>query len=199
MGTTPQAKTELSLVFGFSPGTFDRYISELDAAGFVRRSGRGGGKATIFLNDVETAYIVLSTSALQSSGAAAAVKALRRLNPEHPVEGDSSLVTGFAGLIAELARAIQRGMDPSNRIADGWTLTISLNPLVAWYTLPLPDGTEQKRYFIDQTNGQEQLEQPAIRRLTVITKNAVMAAARFCADSPEQSAILLSTPTAQTS
>ncbi len=197
MGTAPQAKAELSSLFGLHQGTFDRYVSDLAADGFVRRSGRGGGKAAVHLNDAEIANIVLSMSATQSGGASAAVYALRRLWPEHPLEGDPSFVTGFSGMIAGFAREMQRGTDPTVHIPDGWTLTISLDPLMAWSTTPLQDGTERKQYFVDEANGREQSEQPAIRRLTVITKAAVIAAARLCADSPEQSAILVSPPAPQ--
>lgn len=197
MGTAPQAKAELSSLFGLYQGTFDRYVSNLAADGFVRRSGRGGGKAAVHLNDVEIAHIVLSMSSAQSGGASAAVHALRRLWPEHPQAGDASFVTDFAGMIASFGREMQRGADPTVHIPDGWTLTISLDPLMAWYTIPLQDGTERKQYFVDEANGHEQSEQPAIRHLTVITKAAVIAAARLCADSPEQSAILASPPAPQ--
>lgn len=197
MGTAPQAKAELSSLFGLHQGTFDRYVSNLAADGFVRRSGRGGGKAAVHLNDAEIANIVLSMSSAQSGGASAAVHALRRLWPEHPLEGDTSFVTGFSGMIAGFAREMQRGTDPTVHIPDGWTLTISLDPLMAWSTMPLQDGTERQQYFVDEANGHDQSEQPAIRRLTVITKAAVIAAARLCADSPEQSAILVSPPAPQ--
>jgi len=193
MSTGPQAKVELSPTFRHHPATFDRYLRDLGNAGLIRRSGKGGGKAAVHLNDLEITRILLSMASPHPGGAAEAVKALGRLWPEGPPQaGMASFVTELAGTIASFARAMQRGEDISARIDPGWTLTMCLDPLVAWVTLPLPEGGERKQFFRETDAESSTPGQPAgIEQHTVVTKTALIAVAKLCAHNGQQSAILV--------
>ena len=180
MSTGPQAKTELSPVFGLHPATFDRYLRDLGEAGLLRRSGKGGGKAAVHLNDLEYARIFLAMGAIHPGGAASAVKALAKLMPE-PVPGAGSLITELASTIGLLARVIRSGGDAAAALNTRWALTISLDPLLAWISLQLGDGSEIKHYFREDWQVSKTEVLPAIQRLTVISSAALLAVASLCA------------------
>lgn len=191
MTTGPETNVELSATFGLGPVTFDRYLQDLGGAGLIRRSGKGGGKAAVHLNDLEFGYVLLSMTAPHPGGAATAVNSLRKLWPEGPPqEGIGSFVTLLAGTVAQLAQELRRGGDPAARIDPGWTLTVSLAPLMAWSTWPA-EGSKKRFYLEDPVHPPAPDQWPAICRQTVITKSALMAVARLCADSHERSGVLV--------
>ena len=89
---------------------------------------------------------------------------------------------------------MRRGDDPAARIDPGWTLTVSLAPLMAWSTWPA-EGGKQRFYLENPLHPPPPDQWPAISRQTVITKTALMAVVRLCADSQEHSGILVETST----
>jgi len=104
------------------------------------------------------------------------------------------LLTELAGLIGFLTRAIRGGRDASTIVPDGWTLTISIDPLAAWVTQP---GGDVRHYRAVDGSGNEIVTDqppPLIQRLSVITKMALVAVARLCASDGERSGILVEPP-----
>lgn len=193
MNTTPRAKVELAPVFGRHPATVARYLDELHAAKLIGRSGRGGGKASHTLDYFEVSRIFISQVSPVPKGAAAVVKAVCGLclNGD-PQPGTPTFETEFAGTLATLVRAIRAGQDVEKQLLPSWTLTICLDPPLAWETWPGDDGREHKRFYREPFSQPQPL--PALQRLTVFTNAALVAAAKFCADL-DPSTVLLLPPT----
>jgi hypothetical protein len=194
VATGPRAKTELAPLFGLSSATFDRFLHDLFSAGLVRRSGKGGGRAAVPLDDVEWARIILALTSQHPTGSAVLVSELQNLSSLMswpPAVGGGSLLTDLSGLIGRLTRAMRDSRDFSTIVPDGWSLTISSDPLVAWMTWPAGG-----QYFraVDENGDEIISDPPLIQRLAVVSKAALVAVARLCASDGERSGILVEPP-----
>jgi hypothetical protein len=186
VATGPRAKTELAPLFGLSSATFDRFLHALFLAGLIRRSGRGGGRAAVPLDDVEWARVLLALTALHPTGAAPQVGGLSPLMSWPPaVGGGGSLLTDLSGLIGILTRLIRDGRDVATIVPDEWSLTISADPLGAWVTC---SGGIQHYRAVDEYMNEIISDQPPplIQRLAVVSKAALVAVARLCATDGER-------------
>jgi hypothetical protein len=194
LGTSSRARVELAPPFGLSEASFERLLHSLFSAGLIRRDGRGGGRARVSLNDIEWACIILGLTSEHPGGAATIVRGLQGLMSWPKAVDGASLLTDLAGLIGFLTRAIRGGRDASTIVPDGWTLTISADPLVAWATSP---GADVRYYRAVDGSGNEVVSDeppPLIQRLSVITKMALITVARLCASDGERSGILVEPP-----
>jgi hypothetical protein len=189
--TGPEARKALSQALGMSAVNFDRFLAELARAGLARRSGRGGGKAAVALNDQEIAHVLMALSSPYPTGAVDAVRSLRKLWAE-PQVGAGSFATELAGTIGTFARAIRNGVNIDEAIEDGWAIIVCLNPLIAWIEWPAINGQQRRKYYReDWTKPIGSETGPIIQRQTVFTKAAIMAAVRLCAADNQASAILV--------
>ena len=184
MATGTHLKNVLAPLLQLHPATFDRHLGNLAAAGLLRRSGLGGGKAAVHLSSVEYANILLGLATpFPSTGGAEAAKALGRLSPEKLRAGDTTLLTSLASTIELMALQIRRGEQATGD--DDWELTLCLNPLMAAMSWPQQAPGVVRRYFdyVDGTTIAPATEPvPLIRRQTVLTTPLLMTAARLLYD-----------------
>lgn len=189
MSTGPQVLERLAPICRMHLATGERYFAELRAAGIIPKSGKGGGKSAVHFESLHIAYAILSFGAPQPGGA---VDAAKRLGELWPVEDKTpSLLYFLTNKITDRAKHVLHGdtkylSDP----AQGWELTLCLDPLEAWMSWTAKDGSEQRlRYAVKQPDQYPLLRgflppeiNRGLRRLTIITLDVLNAAAELWAD-----------------
>lgn len=188
MAMTGVVIPEMAAAAGLLPSTVDLVIRDLRSAGMAPYGQHGRGQTHGQFDQYHLANILLAFAALKPSASADAVRALNRL--EHEWGGGGELGRVLASEIERRARLILDGADRhADLLAEGFELTLCLDPVEAWTTLPLADGTVNTQRWRPQTDPPwlpEMAPPPAPRRgvcrLTIITVDVLNTAGRLCAD-----------------
>src|SRR3954447_8669932 len=177
MANGPRAVVELARAGGISLVTLNSYVRRLRTEELVPKSGRGGGRGTVHINNVPLARIILAMASPGPQRVVETVKTLSALEWQDPVPGDSgSLLTELAVKIAVGASRILRGENPSSGLAN-WALHVCVDPPVAWVSWTEGDK-EHRRFFASSRQPPEQ----GVLHMTRIDARILNAAAALFAD-----------------
>jgi hypothetical protein len=178
--------SEMASASGHLPSTVDRILRDLRAAGMAPTGQPGRGETYGQFGADHLANLLLAFAALQPSGSANAVRALNQLrhewtDDEHP---GGSLVGTLESEIERRALLIRDGGKVAQELLlpqHGFELTLCLDPIEAWTTLPLDDGSVNRQRWLPVT-GAPSGPPRGIRRLTILSVDVMNRAARLCAD-----------------
>jgi hypothetical protein len=177
MANAPRAVVELAEASGRSYVALNSYVRQLVIEGLVPKSGRGGGKGVVHINNVPLGRIILAMASPGPQRAVETVQTLGALEWQNPMPGDSgSLLTELAGEIAVRANRILRGEKPDSGLTD-WALNVSVDPPVAWVSWTV-GGKEHRRYFAPTPQAPEQ----GVLHMTRIDSRILNVAAALFAD-----------------
>lgn len=185
MSTAAQVIDRLAPLLGQLPSTVDRYLRADRSARFVPSGGRGGGKNSAHFEDHDIAKVLMSFAGLQPSDGPDAIRQLRGLpyrgSQNHPDVAPPlpTLEDQIADWIRKVARPYTLGehwLPDSLEILRSWQIQLCLNPRSAIIQFGVGDAPAVHIYAADATEG------PAMRRLTLLTGDVLLACAELYAD-----------------
>ena len=196
MATGKQVIERLAPLTGLRPATLDRQLRAQRLAGQLPAGLPGGGKLSAHFETHHLAAVLIGLAGPMPSDAPEAAVALRSMpyrgtqNPPRdvsqplPMKFEDQLVEWIDGIAAALGRG-HPADDPGFAPIRSIKLGLCLNPLQAIITVG-PDGPDQTT-IIYAANP----EMPfAVRRLTILSGDLLMAAGELVADSIEQNAAI---------
>jgi len=185
MSTAAQVIDRLVPPLGLLPSTMDRYLRADRSASFVPSGGRGGGKNSAHFEDYDLAKVLMSLAGLQPSDGPEAIRQLRGLpyrgSRNHPDVAPPlpTLEDQITYWINKVALPYTRGehwLPESLEVLRSWQMQLCLNPRAAIIQVGVGPAPAVHIYAADATEG------PAMRRLTLLTGDVLLACGELYAD-----------------
>ncbi len=194
MATALQVIGRLAALLGLLPSTLERQLRAQRLAGQLPTGRPGGGRVSAHFEAQHFANVILGLAGAEPSDAPDAAVALRAMSLQddwNPPPGATVLLPTLEDQLAEwldvIAEAYRRGGQAWDMVAATlaqWEMSLCLRPRQAVIAIGLVGDPTQR--VISYGAGDDEARAAALRRVTVLHGELMLAAGELLADSTEQ-------------